>query len=175
MRFQTLWACAATLAIAALAGCNGSVGDVPGSGGAGAGSGTGSTTGTGNAGTGNTGGTPEPGQLDLTGTPKYFRAIRLTNSQWAQAVQTVLNVPSGGMEQNFESPATMSGAFTNNELSLGLDSRNWEDYESAAETLAAQVTATDTALAKVYTGTDAAGFIATVGRRAYRRPLTAAE
>jgi hypothetical protein len=160
-----------------------------GSGGSGAGSGTGGTgnaggsgnnTGTGGAGntvtgTGGAGGTPVPGQLDLAGSPKYFRAIRLTNTQWAQAVQTLLNVPSSGLEQHFEGPVSITGSFTNNELGLSLASRNWEDYQSAAETLAAQVTATDTALAKVYTGTDAAGFIAALGRRAYRRPLTTAE
>ena len=66
-------------------------------------------------------------------------------------------------------------AFTNNELVLGFGSRNWQDYQSAAETLAAQVTATDAALAKVYSGTDPAGLITTLGRRAHRRPLTAAE
>ena len=37
------------------------------------------------------------------------------------------------------------------------------------------MTATDAALATVYSGTDAAGFITTLGRRAYRRPLTTAE
>ena len=58
---------------------------------------------------------------------------------------------------------------------LGFDARNWSDFQAASETLAAQVTATDAALAKVYSGTDAAGFISTVGRRAYRRPLTSAE
>ena len=58
---------------------------------------------------------------------------------------------------------------------LGFDARNWSDFQSASETLAAQVTATDAALAKVYSGTDPAGFITTLGRRAYRRPLTTAE
>jgi hypothetical protein len=37
------------------------------------------------------------------------------------------------------------------------------------------VTASTSTLSKVYRGTDSAGFIRTVGRRAYRRPLTAAE
>ena len=156
MRLQTVWACAGSFAIAALAGCNGTIGDVPsGSGG----SGTGNTTGS--AGTGNAGGSSNPGTagagntsptgtagtgapssstLDLSGTPKYYRAIRLSNQQWAQAIQTVLNVPSGGLETTFETPAT------------GL-----------------------TDFSKVYSGTDPAGFISTVGRRAYRRPLTAAE
>ena len=49
------------------------------------------------------------------------------------------------------------------------------NFQTASETVAAQVTATDAALAKVYSGTDAAGFISTFGRRAYRRPLTSAE
>jgi len=91
--------------------------------------------------------------LDLSGTPKFYRAIRLSNTQWAQAVQTVLNVPSGGLESTFESPATGLTDFSNNEMVLGFDARNWSDFQSSSETLAAQVTATDTALAKVYTGT----------------------
>ena len=185
MRFQTVWACAGVFAIAALAGCNGTIGDVP-SGSGGSGSGTGNAGGASNTGVGGAGnttttgtagttGTPMAGKLDLSGSPKYFRVVRLTNTQWAQAVQTLLNVPSGGLEQNFESPVSGMTAFTNNELVLGFGSRNWQDYQSAAETLAAQVTATDAALAKVYSGTDPAGLITTLGRRAYRRPLTAAE
>jgi len=195
MRLQTVWACAGSFAIAALAGCNGTIGDIPsGSGGSGAGSGTGNTTGS--AGTGNAGGSSNPGtagagntsptgaagtgapsssSLDLSGTPKYYRAIRLSNQQWAQAVQTVLNVPSGGLESAFETPATGLTDFSNSEMVLGFSARNWQDFQAASQTLAAQVTATDAALAKVYSGTDPAGFIATVGRRAYRRPLTAAE
>jgi len=113
--------------------------------------------------------------LDLSGTPKFYRAIRLSNLQWANAIQTVLNVSSGGLEASFETPATGLTDFSNSEMVLGFDARNWSDFQSASETLAAQVTATDTALAKVYTGTDPAGFISTVGRRAYRRPLTTAE
>src|SRR6266496_946236 len=191
MRLQTVWACVGIFAIAALAGCNGSIGEVPsGSGGSGAGSGTGNATGSAGTGSGTAGGSgsagssptgtagtgaPSSSMLDLSGTPKYYRAIRLSNQQWAQAIQTVLNVPSGGLESAFEPPATGLTDFTNSEMVLGFDGRNWSDFQSASETLAAQVTATDTALAKVYTGTDPAGFISTVGRRAYRRPLTAAE
>src|SRR3954470_4078470 len=194
MRLQTVWACVGIFAIAALAGCNGSIGDVPsGSGGSGAGNPTGSGSagtgsGSGAGGSGNTTGTagssptgtagtgaPSSSMLDLSGTPKFYRAIRLSNTQWAQAVQTVLNVPSGGLESTFESPATGLTDFSNNEMVLGFDARNWSDFQSSSETLAAQVTATDTALAKVYSGTDPAGFISTVGRRAYRRPLTTAE
>jgi len=193
MRFQRLCAYAVPLAFAALAGCNGQIGGAsPGAGGSGnsAGSGTGNSVGSGSAGSGNaagsgngtgtggntgTGGASVPGQLNLNGSPKYYRVVRLTNAQWAQAVKTVLNVSSGGLEQNFSSPITGMTDFSNNELVLGLDARNWQDYQSAAETLAAQVTATDAALAQVYSGTDPAGLITTLGRRAYRRPLTTAE
>src|SRR6185503_5581401 len=43
------------------------------------------------------------------------------------------------------------------------------------ETLAKQVTADAAQLSKLYAGTDGAGFIAAVGRRVYRRPLTPKE
>jgi hypothetical protein len=186
MKLQAVWACAGCFAIAALAGCNGTIGDVPsGSGGSGAGVGTGNAGGSsspGTAGAGNTSPTgaagssaPSSSTIDLSGTPKYYRAIRLSNEQWAAAIQTVLNVPSGGLESTFETPATGLTDFSNSEMVLGFDARNWQDYQAASQTLAAQVTATDTALAKVYSGTDPAAFIAAVGRRAYRRPLTTAE
>jgi len=132
--------------------------------------------GTGVAPTGSAGATGTPGALDLSGSPKYYRAVRLTNAQWATAVQQVLNLSApSGLDQSFQTPITGMTAFSNNELVLALDSRYWQDYQSAAEALAAQVTATDAALARVYTGTDAAGFVTTFGRRVYRRPLTTAE
>ena len=139
MRLQTVWACVGIFAIAALAGCNGSIGDLPsGTGGSGAGSGTGNAIGSGSAGigsgtagsgagsgtagsspTGTAGtGAPSSSMLDLSGTPKFYRAIRLSNPQWAQAVQTVLNVPSGGLEASFETPAIGLTDFSNNELVL---------------------------------------------------------
>ena len=79
------------------------------------------------------------------------------------------------MEQHFESPVSGMTAFTNNELVLGFDSRNWQDFQAAAETLAAQVTATDTALAKVYSGTDPAAVDHDAGTPDVPSPLTAAE
>ena len=143
---------------------------VPGSGG----SGTGAVGTTGSGGSAGSTVVP-PSVLDLSGSPKYYRVIRLSNAQWAAAIQTVLNIPTGGLESNFESTATDMTRFGNNELFLGFDSRNWQDFQSAAETLAKQVTASDAALARVYSGTDAAGLISAIGRRAYRRPLTTAE
>jgi len=163
MRFKTVWACAVFATVGFLAGCNGSIGIIPtgtggsgtgnnpgpgsgGSGAVGSNSGTGGTVGTagsgspagtaGSSATG-TGGAPSSSVLDLSGTPKYYRAIKLSNSQWAQAVQTVLNTPSGGLESVFSTPSSDLTDFSNNELVLGLDSRNWSDFQTAAETLAA--------------------------------------
>jgi hypothetical protein len=169
-----------------LVGCAGNVGDLgppggntgtgagPGSGGAGSGSG-----GTG-AGTGGAGGTVAPGAprpIDLAGNPKYYRFVRLTNEQWANAVRDLFKLPAPSpLASNFPSTVSGSTAFNNNELLLDVTSRLWGDYQTAAETLAAQVTATDAALRNVYTGTaDATSFIQTFGRRVYRRPLTPAE
>lgn len=200
MKLPRVRASRAILSLGLLAGCTGQIGDSGGdsgnlsggrSGGAigstGSGSGGSRSTSSGSGGdSSGSGGAPgntgsggsamgTAGALNLSGNPKYYRVIRLTNAQWAAAVQTVLNISSGGMEQNFESPVYGMTDFSNNELVLGFDARNWQDYQSAAEALATQVTASSSALAKVYSGTDAAGLITTVGRRAYRRPLTTSE
>jgi hypothetical protein len=114
--------------------------------------------------------------MDLNGSPKYYRAVRLTNQQWASSVQDILHLDGpSGLESAFENSVAGAVEFTNNELLLGVNKRAWRDLRVAAEKLAEQVTADEAALAKVYAGDDAAGFIESVGRRAYRRPLTEAE
>jgi hypothetical protein len=119
----------------------------------------------------------KPAELDLRGSPLYLRFVRLTNEQWSNSVRDLLAIAAPtDIAANFH--ATASGNnhdFGNNEAFLDIDQPKWQDYQGASETLAAQVTATDTLLAKIYTGTDAAGFISAFGRRAYRRPLTSAE
>jgi Protein of unknown function (DUF1592)/Protein of unknown function (DUF1588)/Protein of unknown function (DUF1595)/Protein of unknown function (DUF1585)/Protein of unknown function (DUF1587) len=116
------------------------------------------------------------GKLKLDGSPSYYRVVRLTNEQWTNSVQSVLGLASPPtLAESFQDAVSGTTDFTNNELVLDVDSRGWSDYEAAAEALAAQVTADPAQLSKVYPGTDAAGFIAAVGRRVYRRPLTAAE
>lgn len=116
------------------------------------------------------------GGMNLTGAPKYYRFLRLTNAQWARSVQEVLRLeqPSELVEY-FPSEITGVSDFSNNEQSLNVDTRRWESFQAAAEELAARATATDETLAAVYPGTDVTGFIETVGRRAYSRPLTAEE
>jgi hypothetical protein len=133
---------------------------------------------TGAAGNGSTGagGDGSAPTLNLSGSPQYYRFVRLTNSQWGRAVQDILNLASpSGLEQGFQSAVIGTTDFSNNELVLDVTQESWSTFQTAAETLAAQVTATDAALANVYSGTDPAGLITTLGRRAYRRPLTTAE
>jgi hypothetical protein len=58
---------------------------------------------------------------------------------------------------------------------LFVDEASVVAYERAAEAAAGLATGTPEALAALYSGTDAMGFVQTVGRRAFRRPLTAEE
>ena len=170
MRLESV--CAAMgLGFAILAGCTAEIEGDRSSAGSGASSGTavGPMS-------GSSGGSSAPGMLNLDGSPQYYRVVRLTNAQWGQAARDVLKLSAlSGLEQNFQSPVIGTTDFSNNELVLSVDQESWSDFRDAAETLAAQVTASDATLAQVYAGTDPAGFIQTVGRRAYRRPLTQTE
>ena len=114
--------------------------------------------------------------IELNGSPHYYRVVRLTNAQWARSVQDILRLPEpSGLEAGFQSPVAGTTDFSNNELLLDVNQRSWADFQTAAETLAERVTASSSALARVYPGTDSAGFIRTVGRRVYRRPLSSTE
>jgi len=164
VRFQNL---SAFVLIGTIAGCvTGAVDPVGG---------PGSPNGTGDPGTGSTAATT-PAKLNLSGAPKYYRVIRLTNQQWANSVKTVLGLATpSDLAQNFRASVSGNSDFNNNELFLDIDNSSWQDFQAAAEALADQVTASDATLAKAYSGKDAAGLISTLGRRAYRRPLTSAE
>jgi hypothetical protein len=116
------------------------------------------------------------GKLNLKGEPQYSRAVRLTNEQWTNSVQGVLGLAAPPtFAEAFQGPVVGTTDFTNNEQLLAVDNRAWSDYQSAAEALAKDVTSNPAALTKLYAGTDGPGFISTVGRRIYRRPLTMAE
>ena len=65
--------------------------------------------------------------------------------------------------------------FDNNEKNLFVDQRVETDFEAGAEAAAALATDSAGALTRLYAGTDVAGFVRTIGRRAFRRPLTAEE
>jgi hypothetical protein len=161
--------------VLAVAACNGNITD---SGADGGGSTPGSSGGTGTGTGGSVGSLPEgaSSKLKLDGAPKYYRVLRLTNDQWTNSVQNVLGLASPPtLAEAFQDPVSGTTDFTNNELVLDIDSRGWSDYRTAAETLATQVTSDPAQLSKLYPGTDSAGFIAAVGRRIYRRPLTPAQ
>jgi len=116
------------------------------------------------------------GKLDVKGSPAYYRVLRLTNEQWTNSVQSILGLASPPTQADtFQNAVSGTSDFTNNELVLDIDSRGWSDFQAAAEALAKQVTSDATLLSKLYSGTDGAGFITSVGRRVYRRPLTTAE
>jgi hypothetical protein len=173
-------------------GSGGSSGNNPtGVGGASAsgGKGSGGTAGQGTGGTGGTslptagaGGTsslvPDPAtSINLEGAPTYYRVVRITNEQWTNSVQTVLRLqtPPTTVSEAFQAAVPGMTDFTNNEVLLSVDLRAWTDFRAAAEAIATTVTSDAALLSGVYPGTDAPGFISTVGRRAYRRPLTPAE
>jgi hypothetical protein len=158
----------------------GGTGNVSGTGNGGSSSGSSGSAGTsaGTSGTAGSGAGPSisPDSLNLQGTPAYHRLVRLTNEQWTNSVQSILRLAARPTQaEAFQNAVSGTTDFTNNELVLDVDSRRWSDYRSAAQALANQVTSDATLLRNVYSGTDANGFITTVGQRFYRRPLTAAE
>ena len=197
MNSTAVRAYAAILAIGIAAGCTGQIGELP-SGTAGSGSGSGTVPdpappataerraaqapseraggGADPTGTAGTTGAP-PTQIDLSGSPKYYRFVRLTNAQWARAVQDVLKLPAPrGWSRTSRAAVSGTTDFTNNELVLDVDQRGWADFQAAAETLAAQVTAIRRGARRASTPAPTPRASSRrVGRRAYRRPLTAAE
>lgn len=113
--------------------------------------------------------------MSLEGDPIYTRFVRLTNPQWEKSVQDILALPEAPRAATFEAPVAGTTDFANNEHVLVVSSGLREDYEFAAEAAADEAGASEATLAQIYPGSDGPGFIAALGRRAYRRPLTASE
>jgi hypothetical protein len=131
----------------------------------------------GNGGGGSTGGGGAAGSTVpvLTG-PFYTRLQRLTKEQWEHAVADILRLPAATtVLPGLFPPARGTADFNNNERLLFVDLAAELAFEAGSEAVAAQATASTEALAKIYAGTDAPGFVRAVGRRAFRRPLTAEE
>lgn len=131
-----------------------------------------------------TGTTPEPMQpvagqplpVDMRGMPIYTRFNRLTNEQYENSARALLKLSEPtGVTDGFLHAVTGVTDFANNERVVIVNDTVWRDFQSAAEALAAKVTATDQALQAVVATTDVATFIKTFGRRAFRRELTAEE
>lgn len=113
--------------------------------------------------------------LELEGDPKYFRVVRLTHGEWEASVRDVLLLPAvTGLSTGFI-PDPPEGHFDNNEKALYVTDTLWLDYQRTAESVAESVAGDAAALARLGSAGDAAGFINTVGRRAFRRALTPEE
>lgn len=122
--------------------------------------------------------TETPGALpnvSLDGTPVHSRLVRLTHAQWEHSVRDVLRLDADpGLTGSFTGDPP-NGAFSNNERALVVTPNLRLDYQRAAEALSQSVARDAAALARVYPDEDSGAFIATLGRRAYRRELTSDE
>lgn len=114
--------------------------------------------------------------LDLIGEPYYARAVPLTNEQWTNTVQEILNLESPPTQaSSFIKPSGGFTLFPNNERVLEVTNSLRESYTLAAEELAVDLLASPGAIDRIGAGNDADTFISTFGLRAFRRPLDDAE
>ena len=138
----------------------------------------------------------EPGIPGLPGEPRCGRSVcgatgelaagtafpRLTHQQWENSVRDLLRLESApNLSSSFE-PDTQISFFDNNNRALRISGDLWADYQSAAETLAAEATADSAALARLVPNelsgdaiAKARTVVGELGRRAYRRPLSPEE
>ncbi|MET0342045.1 MAG: DUF1592 domain-containing protein [Polyangiales bacterium] len=111
------------------------------------------------------------------------RFPKLSNRQWENSVRSVLGLSAAtGLSQSFTQEPLDKGYETEAAALLTVGGDAWSRYQTAAETVAQQVTADAAKLAAITpSGTfkDAAAkgaaFIASFGKRAFRRPLTSEE
>src|SRR5690349_3292067 len=133
-----------------------------------------------------TGSSPETGTPDadganalpgvtLNGTPVRSRLVRLTHAQWEHSVRDVLRLEGDpGVSVSFTGDPP-NGTFSNNERALTVTPNLRLDYQRAAEELSQRVARDPAALARIFPEADSSAFIASFGRRAYRRDLSADE
>jgi hypothetical protein len=113
--------------------------------------------------------------VPLDGTPVRSRLVRLTHAQWEHSVRDVLALDQDpGLSPSFTGDPP-NGSFSNNERALTVTPNLRLDYRRAAEQLGERVARDPAALAQIFAGADGAEFIASFGRRVYRRELTADE
>jgi len=111
----------------------------------------------------------------LDGTPVRSRVVRLTHAQWEHSVRDVLQLDQDpGFSISFTGDPP-NGTFSNNERALAVTPNLRLDYQRAAEELSQRVAQDPAALARIFPGSDSNDFIASFGRRVYRRELTADE
>jgi hypothetical protein len=111
-----------------------------------------------------------------------IRFPRLSHPQWENTVQDLFRLPEPpGLATAFDADPPL-GRFDNNTARLKMNAGLWQDYQRAAETMAARITDDSEALARILPQDlpdDAAArarlFIEQFGARAFRRPVTPAE
>lgn len=157
----------------------------------------GDPTGAGDSGNGGDGSATEPGNSDDSGgsdgagdgddgaVPEAgadSQFPRLSHKQWENTVRDLFGLAEiTGLSSAFVGDP-VAGGFDNNGASLDVGAVMWADYQIASEALAELVVTDAEVLARISppdVGQDfserAGEFVASFGRRAYRRPLTAAE
>jgi hypothetical protein len=111
------------------------------------------------------------------------RFPRLSHAQWEQTVVDLfhLDAPTG-LSASFSPDPDGNRPFDNNEAELEVTPSLWSDYQTAAETIAEQVTASAQQLARFLPGgtfrrpaDKEAAFLRSFGQRVFRRPLSASE
>jgi hypothetical protein len=113
--------------------------------------------------------------VTLDGRPVHSRFVRLTHAQWEHSVRDVLRLDQDpGLTSSFTGDPP-NGRFSNNERALTVTPNLRLDYQRAAEELSQRVARDPAALERIYPEGDSAAFIASFGRRVYRRELSADE
>jgi Protein of unknown function (DUF1592)/Protein of unknown function (DUF1588)/Protein of unknown function (DUF1595)/Protein of unknown function (DUF1587)/Protein of unknown function (DUF1585) len=164
------WLCVLPLLVAACTSSVGSPGAASGGSAAASGGGGGTTS------VDPAAGAPSgPGALSATS-----RAMRLSNAQWEATIQDLFRLPAPlGLSSSFVADPSL-GAFDTYGGQLLVDSNRWQDYQTAAETVAKQVAHDPQLLAGLAPAaadatTRKANFLRDFGLRAFRRPLTDAD
>ncbi|TKD00639.1 DUF1592 domain-containing protein [Polyangium fumosum] len=121
-------------------------------------------------------------QAAVQSIPERSAFPRLTHAQWENSVRDVLRLDAPpGFSASFTGDP-LGGVFDNNEAVLSVTPNLWADYQRAAEELASLVVSDPAKVDALVPADEGQGneararaFIEAVGKRAYRRPLTAPE
>lgn len=103
------------------------------------------------------------------------RFSRLTHKQWENTVRDVLKLSAvTGLSKSFVAEPLRS-TFDTNGAVLSVSSDTFQDYQNAAEQVAATVAHDMAVRGRLAPQADATTFIKNLGKRAFRRPLTDGE
>lgn len=137
----------------------------------------------GGGGSGGSGAAAVGGKVDaLEAVPAGSAYPRLSHRQWALAAQALLSLDAAPDVSGFAKDAPAATGFDNTGGQLEVSQTLWQDYQRTSEMLASAVASDSAKLNKLLPAnfpSDAAArpkaFVTSLGERAFRRPLTAAE